>query len=123
MAKILLIEDDPMLLELYTDLLKGEGFVVDQASDGDHAWQLAKEGGYDLVLLDVILPKRDGLSILKDLASDPPKIPNKQIILMTNIEQEKTISQAKTFGVAKCLVKSNLTPEQFLEEIKSSLPQ
>ena len=63
--KILLVEDEPLLQKLYTDLLKGENYSVESVSDGKTAYEKIKQGGWDLVLLDILLPELDGIEKLK----------------------------------------------------------
>jgi two-component system response regulator CpxR len=69
-AKILLADDDEELCQLLRDFLGREGFAVDVAYDGDSAYQRAMEGDYDALVLDVMLPKRSGLDVLKELRRD-----------------------------------------------------
>ena len=63
--KILIAEDDEFLRELYADILKGEGYQVTTAIDGEDALQKLSQGGWDLVLLDIIMPKLSGLEVAK----------------------------------------------------------
>lgn len=121
MAKILLVEDDLMLAQLYTDLLKGQGYTVEHAKDGQEGLMMAQNGGYDLILLDVMLPKMMGIDILKELAKNPPLHPNKKVIITTNLAQEQTIEQAKAYGVDTYIVKSNVNPQQFLEIVAKNI--
>ena len=121
MAKILVVEDDPTLLKFYAELLKGAGYDVDQASDGEIAIRFCLQGGYDLILMDFMLPKKDGLSVLADLVKEKPTLPNKKIILLTNLGEVKSTVLPRELGISKILTKSALTPEQFLEEIKTAL--
>lgn len=72
--RILLVEDEPYLHELYNELLLGEHYTVDTAMDGEVALQKICAGGYDLVLLDVMLPKKDALTILQELQTSPPQV-------------------------------------------------
>ena len=65
--KILLIEDDQLVSELYCELLKNEGYQVECAFDGEEGYRKMNEDGYDLVLMDIMLPKIDGVEILKRL--------------------------------------------------------
>ena len=65
--KILIVEDDQFLREFYQELLQGEGYLVDVAADGEIGLAKIKEDGYHLVLLDIMLPKKDGLQILREL--------------------------------------------------------
>src|SRR5258708_3610110 len=76
-VKILVVEDEPDLLSLYSSLLTQQGYAVQAANNGQDALILMKGGGYDLVLLDIMLPKMDGLQILETLWREPPKTPNK----------------------------------------------
>ena len=69
-AKILLADDDEELCQLLRDFLAREGFAVDVAYDGDAAYRQAVEGDYDAVILDVMLPRRSGLDVLRELRRD-----------------------------------------------------
>src|SRR3989344_8089176 len=103
--KILVVEDEPLLLDVYKESLDGEEFIVDTAADGNQAWDKLSQGGFDLVLLDVILPEKDGLQLLRDLKKNPAKNPNKKIVFMTNLAEEGLIKQAKGLGVDEVMVK------------------
>ncbi|TSC63593.1 MAG: Fis family two component sigma-54 specific transcriptional regulator, partial [Microgenomates group bacterium Gr01-1014_93] len=70
--KILIVEDDQFLREFYEELLQGEGYSVDAAADGDQGLTKISQGGYDLILLDIMLPKKDGMQILRELRVKPP---------------------------------------------------
>src|SRR3990167_5866710 len=84
--RILVVEDERYLRELYVEILKEEGYEVDWAADGEEGYQAMYNGGYDLVLLDIILPKMDGLKILKKLKHEtPPQKPNGVIIVLSNL--------------------------------------
>ncbi len=119
--KILVIEDDQYLRELYQELLQDAGYHVDTASDGDIAFAKLHEGGFNLVLLDMMLPKKDGLQIMKDLKISPAKKPNGPIIALTNLANDMVIKQCFELGVSGYLVKSDLAPDQILSKVKSYL--
>lgn len=119
--KILLVDDDQYLRELYDELLKGDGFEVTTASDGEQGLKLASIGGYDLILLDVMLPKLDGIGILTQLEQNPPKTKNGLIVLLTNLSMDPSVRDSLKLGAAGFLVKAELTPKQFLEKIHSLL--
>jgi two-component system response regulator CpxR len=70
-AKILLADDDEELCHLLSDFLVREGFTVDLAHDGENTLRLAAEGGYDALILDVMLPHRSGLDVLRTCAAGP----------------------------------------------------
>src|SRR3989338_1667904 len=119
-SQILLVEDDPFLQKLYLDLLSGEKYDVTISGDGEDAYNKMKEGGYDLVLVDYMLPTMNALDILKKLKNEPPKVPNKAIVLLTNMDNKKDLQE--TADMTKgYIIKSDLNPEQLLEKVKSFL--
>lgn len=119
--KILIVEDDQFLREFYQELLQTEGYTIDLAADGEVASTKVNQGGYDLVMLDIMLPKKDGLQILKDLKVNPPKAPLGPIVVLTNLGQDSIIKQAFEFGAAGYIVKSAMNPDQILDEINNYL--
>ncbi|MCA9390282.1 response regulator [candidate division WWE3 bacterium] len=120
LPKILLVEDEASLKELYRELLFSEGYMVDVADDGQMAYEKMKEGGYDLVLLDIRLPKMDGLQILEKLTPEE-KSSNKKIIMLTNFSNEQVIKQAYELGASGYLMKSALNPDDVLHEVEAFL--
>ena len=119
-VKILVVEDDQFLRELYADILKGEGYIIDTAGDGEEAFQKIKQGGYNLVLLDIIMPKMDGLEVMRKLQNEPPQTPNKCVIFLTNLDKDEEIKAAQQLGNGY-LIKSKITPGTLLDEVKSYL--
>lgn len=119
--KILIVEDDQFLREFYQELLQSEGYTVEVAADGETGSAKLKEGGYTLVLLDIMLPKKDGLQILRDLKVQPPVKANQTIVVLTNLGQDTVIKQCFELGADGYLIKSALNPDQVLSEIKSYL--
>lgn len=119
-AKILLVEDEKSLSEMYQAKLAKEGFEVASVDNGEGVPQVAAVAKADLILLDIILPKVDGFAALKDLKSDSrtKKIP---VILLTNLGQDEDIKKGKQLGADLYLVKSNLTPAQVVDKIKGIL--
>ena len=118
--KILIVEDDQFLRELYCDVLKAEGYVIDIAIDGQEGLKKIKEGGYDLVLLDIIMPKIDGLEIMRRIKTDPSALPNKCVIFLTNLDKEEEIKEALHLGNGY-LIKSQITPGSLVQELKAYL--
>lgn len=116
--KILVIEDDQFLRELYEELLKGEGYLVELAEDGEKGLDKFLEGGYSLVLLDIMLPKIDGLEILRKAKDSKPKKENGPIVLLTNLGQDSIIKEGFSLGASGYLVKSAMNPDQVLKEVK-----
>jgi CheY-like chemotaxis protein len=118
--RILVVEDDLFLRELYSDILTGEGYKVDTANDGEVALKKMRTGGYDLVLLDIIMPKMDGLNVMKQLQGNPPETPNKCVIFLTNLDKDDEIKAALQLGNGY-LIKSQITPGALIEEVKTYL--
>ena len=119
--KILIVEDDQFLREFYQELLQEEGYIVDVAADGEIALKKITEGGFSLVLLDIMLPKMDGINILKTLKTSPAKTPNGPVVCLTNLGQDTVIKQCFELGAEGYLIKSALNPDEVLVEIKSYL--
>ena len=119
MAKrILIVDDDPSVRTLFTDSLGAEGFEVMTAADGELGLAAIKEGGYDLVLLDVMMPKIDGIGILSELQAHPAKAANGKIILFTSLHDDPAVADGMTKGAAGAIVKSDFTPDILLKKIK-----
>jgi len=120
--RILIVEDELYLRELYQEVLEEEGFIVETASDGMEGYSKAAKGGYDLILLDVMLPKMDGLELLAKLRKGPkPKSANGPIVLLTNLSKDMAISKGKTLGIDGYLIKSDLTPGEIIAKVKNYL--
>lgn len=119
--KILIVEDDQFLREFYQELLQLEGYNVDAAQDGEEAFRKVSLGGYNLVLLDIMLPKKDGLQILRDLKIQGAKSPNRSIVVLTNLGQDAIVRECFNLGAEGFLIKSALNPDQVLTEIKNFL--
>jgi DNA-binding response OmpR family regulator len=119
--KILIVEDDQFLREFYQELLQTEGFLIDLAADGDTAFNKIHEGGYDLIMLDIMLPKKDGLQILKETKANVPKKQNGPIVVLTNIGQDAIMKSCFEFGAAGYMIKSAMNPDQVLSEIHNFL--
>ena len=119
--KILIVEDDQFLREFYQELLTAEGYFIDVAAEGETALQKMWGNEYDLILLDIMLPKKDGLEILNDLKTHPAKSLNVKIVVLTNLGQDSIIKRCFDLGAQGYLIKSALNPDQVLTEIKSHL--
>lgn len=119
--RILIVEDDQFLREFYQELLQGEGYLVDVVGEGEMALKKIQEEEFDLILLDIMLPKKDGVSILRDLKTHPPKSPQASIVVLTNLGQDTIIKECFELGAAGYIIKSAMNPDQVLTEIKSYL--
>ncbi len=119
--RVLIVEDDQFLREFYEELLVSEGMEIETAPDGDTAVAKIHEGGYDLILLDIMLPKKDGLEILRENKIAPPLHSNGPIVVLTNIGQDAIIKSCFEAGAAGYMIKSALNPDQVLQEIHNYL--
>ena len=118
MKNILLVEDDPFLIDIYTPKLKESGFAVDVASEGEAAIRKAKESKPDLVLLDIVLPHMDGWEILKQIKSESKDL---KVIILSNLGQKEEVEKGVKMGAIKYLIKAQFTPSQVVKEIKKIL--
>lgn len=119
--RILIVEDDQFLREFYQELLQAEGYTVDTAADGDTAAKKLLEGGYNLVMLDIMLPKKDGLQILREHKLTPSKQPVGPIVVLTNLGQDTIIKTCFELGASGYMIKSALNPDQVLTELNNYL--
>lgn len=116
--RILLVEDDQSLHELYSEILKGEGYEVIDVFDGEEAHQQIKNRDFDLVLLDYKIPKLNGIELLKKLTSESLQHRCGNILILTNAGEDSTIADAISLGAKGYLVKADYTPDTLLKEIK-----
>ena len=122
MKSILLVEDDPFLIDIYSTKLKESGFSVEVASDGESALRKVKEKEPDLVILDIVLPQLDGWEILRQIKSDP-KLKNIKIIILSNLGQKEEVERGVELGAVKYLIKAHYTPSEVVAEIKQLLSE
>jgi len=121
MKKILFIEDESALQKTFGDILKQEGYEMLSALDGETGLRLAKTENPDLVLLDLVLPKKHGFEVLQALKEDASTrdIP---IIVLTNLEGTGDVEKALELGATTYLIKASYTLEEVIAKIKKALP-
>ena len=117
MKKILIAEDDKFLANAYRVKIAKAGFDVRIASDGVEAMELVKSFLPDLVILDLVMPKKDGFSVLADLKNDPnySKIP---VIVASNLGQGEDVEKARKLGSNDYVVKTDLSLTKLIEQIR-----
>ncbi len=120
MKKILLVEDDQFLVDIYAVKLKESGFSIDVASDGEEAVKKAKKNSFDLMLLDIVLPKVDGWDVLAQIRREP-KLKDLKVIIISNLGQKEDVEKGMGFGVKKYLIKAHYAPSEVIKEIKKVL--
>ena len=120
MKTILLVEDDPFISDIYSSRLREEDFTVDIAKDGQMALEKIKDNYYDLVVLDILLPKMDGWQVLKALRSEE-KTKNLKVVVISNLDQQDYAQEIADFGVIKYFLKIKTTPEEITNTVKEIL--
>lgn len=119
MAKhILVVDDDEYIRELYEEVLKDAGYTVDSAVDGQDGYDKIMKTTYDLVMLDIMMPKLDGIELLKKLAAE--KV-HPRFVLLTNLAHDPVMKEGKSLGALDYLIKADMTPDQLLIHIKKHL--
>lgn len=119
--RILLVEDDQYTRELYEEVIKGEGYMLDTAKNGEEGLEKIKIGGYNLILLDVMMPKMSGLEILRKLKNEAPKASNGPIVILTNLTNDPILNEAYGLNARDFVVKSDITPGDLINKIKGYL--
>ena len=116
--RLLLIEDDVFFRKFYVEKLKEKGFEVDEADDGEQGLENIRTFKPDLVVLDIILPKKDGFEVLKSLQNDTllKKIP---VLVFSTLGQEADIEKAKKLGAADYVNKSLFDFKNVLKKINT----
>lgn len=117
--KVLIIDDERGILKMYTEYLKTAGIEILQAVDGETGIKLAKEQKPDVILLDIIMPRYNGLDVLKDIKNDQD-IKNIPVFLLTNLPEESSGDKAKQLGAAGYLVKAQYEPRMIVDVIKGA---
>lgn len=120
MAKILLIEDEEFLRDIYKRTLDLANMPTDAAVNGKDGLKALENNTYDLVLLDIMLPDTNGLEILKQIKSQE-KTKDIPVVLLTNLGQETIIKQGYDLGALGYLIKSSHNPDEIVEEVKNML--
>jgi len=121
MATIILItEDDPLMSRMYQKIFTFEGYQVEMAADGQEGLDKARELKPTMILLDVMMPKLNGLQVLEKLKADPETkaIP---VVMLTNLAGQQDAEAALAKGAIKYIVKSEYEPKQVADMVKELL--
>ena len=117
---ILFVEDEPALQDAFAAMLESKGYRVVRASDGDEGLRALRAEHPDLVVLDLILPKKHGFDVLREMKSDPllAAIP---VIVLTNLENSEDVEKALELGAMTYLVKANYSLAEVAQKIEDAL--
>jgi len=115
--KVLLVEDDPLILKMYQAKFQNEGYKVSVAEDGVHGLSMVTEEKPDIILLDIMMPQMSGIDFLKKLrATESGK--NIPVLVLTNLSEKTEEQDAVSLGVKEYLLKASLTPAEIVEKVK-----
>ena len=120
MKKVLLIEDEKILAEMYREKFSQAGFKIVLAFEAEEGLVLAKKEKPDLIILDILLPRENGIVFLSRLRKDP-EIASIPVIAFSNYDDPETKKEAFNLGVKDYLIKTSYTPQGIVEKIKEYL--
>ncbi len=114
--KILLVEDEKIMINLLEKKLTQEGYEVTIATNGEEGLKLIKELKPDIVLLDIIMPKMGGFEVMEEMNKDPElaKIP---VVIISNSGQPVELDKAKELGAKDWLIKTEFDPQEVVDKV------
>ena len=118
MKKILVAEDEEVLLNVLKDRFEAEGWEVTTARDGEEAVESIKKTRPDLVLLDLLMPKKDGFEVLKEIRGDPEFKTLPIIVVLSNLGSDEDIKKALALGANDYFVKTQHPMSEIVEKAK-----
>lgn len=118
--KILIVEDEPAMLRALRDRFTSEGFDILEAKNGEEGLSISVSKHPDIILLDIIMPKMDGLTMLKDLRKDKWGA-KANVIILTNLSDGESLSAALKHGAYDFLVKADWRLEDVVSKVREKL--
>lgn len=120
MTKIAIIEDDPVISQMYRMKFEADGFEVQLANNGDRGVHMVEQVLPDIILMDLQMPEMDGATALAtirktDWGKDIP------VIILTNLGEEEAPKEIRNLGIHSYIVKAELTPRQVVQRVKEAL--
>ena len=119
MGKVLIVEDEEPLREVYRMILSTQAHEVDIAGNGKEALDKCTAETYDLVLLDLMMPVLDGVGFLQKLAATGKMLP--KIVILSNLSDGDTLTRALKLGASRALLKADLSPKQLIAMVRQEL--
>lgn len=123
MARILLVEDDPFISEIYTKKLETSGFEVLTALTGKEALKKAREGAIDIIMLDMVIPELSGMEVLRELKTNKEYDPALKVVVFSNLSGPEVRQDALAAGANGFISKTEFTPSEVVNEVKRYLEQ
>src|SRR5258705_14020788 len=119
MRKLLIAEDDFFIRDIYNKVFSSSGYEVLVAIDGEDALTKIKQQPYDLIILDIMMPKITGLDVLRQLRTMNTPVKDTAVFILSNLGQQNIIEEAFKIGMDGYIIKSQLTPQQIVDEINT----
>lgn len=116
---ILCIEDDPFIGDMYARSLRKAGYQVKLVTSGQQGITEALSQSYDLILLDILLPEKQGTEVLKALRGESDNVPKSRIIILTNFSQDDESRLAMESKADGYLIKADITPRKLIQIIST----
>lgn len=117
---ILIVEDDPYIARVYERKFKAEGFSVAVARNGEEGLVRVREETPVIILLDLVMPKKDGFEFIRDMRRDEA-IPEIPVVVLTNLGQEHDVERAQSLGISAYLLKSNMSIQDVFEKVQETI--
>lgn len=118
--RILIVDDDPDIVELYSNALATKNYVIETAADGEEALMKVIENKPDLVLLDIMLPNMHGIEVLQKIREDQ-KIKTVKVIILSALSDSQTLMQAKKLGIEDFLIKAQYSLPEVISRVEQAL--
>ena len=122
MSKILLIDDYKTSRDLLQDLLQKRGYQVDPAKDGEEGYQLAQQSAYDLILVDLVLPRTSAYSLIQQLLRHSSPVPPKQLAILYTVGSENLLEPIKELGITNFILKSTTNQDAIISQVTNLCP-
>ncbi|SRR5581483_8171684 len=119
-VRVLFVEDDPSVAQMYKLKLELDGYQVTVAPDGEEALGMVKEAPPDIIFLDIRLPKLDGLAVLEALRADP-RTKHVPVVILSNYSERELVERGLKLGALEYLIKSQTTPAKLAGSVESWL--
>lgn len=120
MPRIMIVEDDPYIMRVYERKFQAEGFTITTAKNGEEGLGKVQSAKPDIILLDLVMPKKDGFEFVRELRKDD-SFAKTPIIVLTNLGQEHDIERAQKLGISAYLLKSNQSIQDVFEMVQKTL--
>ena len=118
--RILIVEDEPFLVEMYKARFEQEGYIVEVAFNGTTVVESVKKNKPDIVLLDIVMPEQDGYAVLRELKTRKD-LQFTPVLVFSNLAQDEEIEKGLKLGADKYFVKSEYTPSQLVQEVEKMI--